>query len=211
MGHASLRDIVTEQLPILTCPSDPSAMPNNNQFYWRHLDLNVAVTSYKGVIGDNELAPVDNPFEPRFNELFTASNGYGSSPDCHNNIFGCNGLFGRMAYFDPVELKQVSDGLSNTFMVGESVSSQDYHGAAFFADGDWAVCSLPINLFLNEGEEPDLIIDKWYELRGFKSLHPGGAQFAFADGSVHFINEDIDHMAFRAYATRDGGEVATTE
>ena len=31
--------------------------------------------------------------------------------------------------------------------------------------------------------------------KGFHSLHTGGAQFVFADGSVHFLSESIDHTA----------------
>lgn len=213
MGHNDIRDIVTKQLPILTCPSDPSAVPNNNQWHWRHItDLNVAVTSYKGVLGDNELWPPGNDGNGA-NEIFNASNGFGSEGDCHAwaDKQPCNGLFWRMAYLDPIELRKITDGQSNTFMIGESVASQDYHSAAFFADGDWAVCSLPLNFFNIEGLEPDKMVEQWYYQRGFKSLHPGGAQFVFADGSVHFIVEDVNHDVYRAYATRNGGEVASLD
>ncbi len=40
----------------------------------------------------------------------------------------------------------------------------------------------------------------------FASLHPGGVMFAFADGHVQFIAENIDLATYRALSTRDGGE-----
>lgn len=44
---------------------------------------------------------------------------------------------------------------------------------------------------------------------GFGSLHPGGAHFAFADGSVHFLAEATDLTVYRELATRHGEEIAT--
>jgi prepilin-type processing-associated H-X9-DG protein len=46
----------------------------------------------------------------------------------------------------------------------------------------------------------------------FGSQHPGGANFALADGSVKFISEKIDkidHSVTVSMSTRDGGEVVT--
>jgi prepilin-type processing-associated H-X9-DG protein len=39
------------------------------------------------------------------------------------------------------------------------------------------------------------------------SVHTGGAQFAFADGSVHFISENMDELLQVALVSRDKGEV----
>ncbi|MEM8945220.1 MAG: DUF1559 domain-containing protein, partial [Planctomycetota bacterium] len=211
MGHADIRTIVSQQLPILTCPSDPSAIPRNDQWHWRQVsELEVGTTSYKGVMGDNVLWTGEGGGSGSGSQ-YSAADGFGSVPDCHNNTQGCNGLFWRMAYYDPIELREISDGQSNTFMIGEGVVSQDLHSAALFADGDWATCSIPLNLFEPEGLDPDPVVERWFHGRGFKSLHPGGAQFVYADGSVHFINESVDHLAYRAGATRNGGETLTLE
>ncbi len=39
------------------------------------------------------------------------------------------------------------------------------------------------------------------------SRHPGGVNFLYGDGSVHFIKSSINAQVYRALATRNGGEV----
>jgi prepilin-type N-terminal cleavage/methylation domain-containing protein/prepilin-type processing-associated H-X9-DG protein len=195
MGHPSIRETVKQQLPWLSCPSDPSARPSDRQYYWR---VFTGTTSYKGVIGDSVITDGAGS-QPAFPDL-------GSTPDCHNTA-DCNGLIWRNTYFYPITFQKVEDGTSHTFMVGECIVEQDYHSAAYFADGDWASCGTPLNYFVIPADETELKKwPNWGSARGFKSMHPGGAQFVMADGSVHFINESIDHNIYRGLSTRDGGE-----
>ena len=41
------------------------------------------------------------------------------------------------------------------------------------------------------------------------SFHPAGANAVFADGSLHFLKDDIDIRIFARLVTRAGGEVVT--
>jgi prepilin-type processing-associated H-X9-DG protein len=43
----------------------------------------------------------------------------------------------------------------------------------------------------------------------FWSLHPGGAQFCFADGSVRFVKERRPLRILQSLATRAGGELVS--
>jgi len=43
------------------------------------------------------------------------------------------------------------------------------------------------------------------------SFHPGGANFAFADGSVRFIKDSVSMLTYQAIGTRNGGEVVSSD
>jgi prepilin-type processing-associated H-X9-DG protein len=46
---------------------------------------------------------------------------------------------------------------------------------------------------------------------GFRSLHAGGANFLFGDGSVKFLKNSIDLRTYRALSTRKGAEVLSAD
>ena len=43
------------------------------------------------------------------------------------------------------------------------------------------------------------------------SMHPGGANFVFADGSVHFLKGTINLQTYWALGTRNRGEVISAD
>ena len=44
----------------------------------------------------------------------------------------------------------------------------------------------------------------------FGSMHPGGMNSAFGDGSVRFLRQTLDMATYRALASKDGGEVISS-
>jgi prepilin-type N-terminal cleavage/methylation domain-containing protein/prepilin-type processing-associated H-X9-DG protein len=206
MGAPPIRKMLEQQIPWLACPSDASARPSTKQWGWDFGgQVTIGTTCYKGVIGDAALSEMGcedgagSGGNPPFPNL-------GARPDCHNTA-DCPGLLWRGTYLNHVPFRKVTDGTSKTFMVGESVVEQSYHSAALVSEGDWATCGNPLNYFVIPADEAKLKPPPyWMAARGFKSNHPGGAHFVMADGSVHFVNDDIDHNIYRARSTRNGGE-----
>ena len=47
--------------------------------------------------------------------------------------------------------------------------------------------------------------------KGFVSMHPGGANFLFADGSVKFLKNSINLATYCALGSRNGGEVVSAD
>jgi prepilin-type N-terminal cleavage/methylation domain-containing protein/prepilin-type processing-associated H-X9-DG protein len=117
-----------------------------------------------------------------------------------------------------VRMSDITDGTSNTVLVGEvrdstNVSPANNNTAYFpvWAGGNGGNCS---GITGNAGTAATLrVMDPAYPLNGgsdyaFGSKHTGGANFVFCDGSVHFITNDIGTTAtYAALGSRNGGEV----
>jgi prepilin-type N-terminal cleavage/methylation domain-containing protein len=115
-------------------------------------------------------------------------------------------------------LAAITDGTSNTIMVGEVTTSEgvrqsntghraypiwpggNQNGGCNGIEGAGAVFRLvDVDYFINRkvGEQSNM---------SFGSKHPGGAQFVLGDASVRFITDNISTVIYRAAGTRDGGE-----
>ena len=57
---------------------------------------------------------------------------------------------------------------------------------------------------------PDYPCTNWGQI-AFRSLHPGGVNFAMADGSVRFIKSSINLPTYRALGTRASGETISAD
>jgi prepilin-type N-terminal cleavage/methylation domain-containing protein/prepilin-type processing-associated H-X9-DG protein len=111
-------------------------------------------------------------------------------------------------------VKQVTDGLSNTIFFGEmrvECSSHARVGWAKTNNGNgYATTLIPINYDTcdEQAVDPCHRPCTWNTEVGYKSAHPGGADFLYGDGSVHFIEESIDHQAYQYLGARADGQVS---
>jgi len=123
---------------------------------------------------------------------------------CGNNRKPGVGIMDRAAHV--VRFMQIRDGLSNTLMVGETIPKQCTFNGAYNHNFPIAGTTIPLNTFEETIEGVDNL---WYTGCGFKSRHPGGANFALADATVHFVSENIDYKLYNELGSRDRGEVAS--
>jgi len=124
--NPACRNALKTQISVLHCPSDPSVLKNSLQEP-QLTGTEVALTSYKGVIGDTRVGGTSSVHD-------------GSMPEC-TNLRDCPGMFWRESYLNPVRFDRITDGLSNTLMVGEDVPEHNYLSAAFYSNSDWASCN----------------------------------------------------------------------
>ena len=134
-------------------------------------------------------------------------------------------------------LADITDGTSNTLMIGEFLPFQNgdaRHSTVEEGGGGWqrsgsgvatGTTIIPINYRTttdipptdpkSPGEscvDPLHNIYNWNVSFGFKSNHTGGAQFVYADGSVHFVQQTIDMQVYQWLGCRnDGNQIKTTD
>lgn len=105
-------------------------------------------------------------------------------------------------------LRDITDGSSNTLLVGERGIPADLeHG--------WNICAYGTN---GDGNDDNLLsakippgpgLDDGNHNDHFWSHHQTGAHYLLADGSARFIAYSMSYSLFKSLATRSGGEVVS--
>jgi type II secretory pathway pseudopilin PulG len=104
-----------------------------------------------------------------------------------------------------IRFEQITDGLSNTFMIGEKHvpvgGFNDYYDGAAFSGG------LPQGVLRKAGIKNPLAFSVTESYNGqFGSWHTGVVQFVFADGSVHALNISVPGSTLALLANRIDGQ-----
>ena len=106
------------------------------------------------------------------------------------------------------KFNQIKDGTSNTLLLAE-ISGRPQHwedgrnlGSDDLTFSGWAD---PLNQFRASATKP---INETNEDNIF-SFHPGGANLLIADGSVHFVSEDLQPSVMVEVISHQGGEVTS--
>ncbi|TMJ82051.1 MAG: DUF1559 domain-containing protein [Alphaproteobacteria bacterium] len=200
-----------------TCNNPPSGCPAPFQL---HCNGQVMVHS-------TNVAPP--PLDPPTHPGYEASVTHGSTPVTADT----RGMFARGDARGAalIRLANVTDGTSNTLFIGETLpehcefmrynTGPGWTGGNHIAQGqtiqpiNWQIDRMtnPPAAFgsclcdgtTNPSGDKARCIMNWAVTWGFKSNHPGGANFALVDGSLRFINQNIDHRTYQYLGCRDDG------
>lgn len=132
-----------------------------------------------------------------------STGGQGASVLC-----GINDWSGLFVYARRKARREITDGLSKTFAVGEIKDPDSTDGYALWAYAARYETMRTTYNSLNELTGGGVTLNNsWGKENGaFGSDHPGGAQFVFVDGHVEFVSENVDSAAYNARATIAGND-----
>jgi prepilin-type processing-associated H-X9-DG protein len=226
-GAAMNSTALNSMINAFICPSDARSRPHPSSEQGR------GASSYAGVAGNRDVVHYWNGC--------AGGNNPGIEPD---------GMFSS-DYCYPVSA--VTDGLSNTMFVGETSKfindpdgdwfyqwTQDCWYGSWLGDGASRIFAFALTAPKPNGQPivPDVAADGTYGVDwhqnpnnevvkmgnwGFRSMHPGGLNFVFGDGSVRFIKNSIEvagplgpdgkttNGVYRKLATRAGGEIVSSD
>jgi len=208
-------------IAVFMCPSDPAPTIST----YERVDTGVGYfgpgdsrnnssgpkLSYYGNLGDNNND--EQTYWPFRSLPIFRDNGFGEA-----GTF--TGIMARDGQGGTINMRSITDGMSNTFAVGESL----FESCNWFTwpnpNGTTASSVVPLNLKitkLSHNYEWDDVNNRFASLNwrsgfGFRSQHPGIVQFLFCDGSARAIKETVNRdNVYRALSTRAQGEVVSAD
>ncbi len=184
---------------------------------------------------DNSASPafsLNHQYDTSLSQLDLAVGHYVGCAGQSAVIYRTNDDNGVLYRNSRVGFSDVIDGSSSTLMFGErsrNVANATWVGVLPEGVDDYArMCTNPSWPQASCGHASSMVLgctgpdqiglnyvitpnSKLAAFDAFWSLHPGGANFAFCDGSVRFLKETIDPGVFAAMATRASGEIVTDQ
>jgi len=206
LGKAEASGVVVRDqkgyLPYGRCPSDD-------------LEPTKTVSNYVGSLGPQCATSCNG--DNRFNGMCDQpANGRwtSSQPWEHGNTLSADqlrGVFNRLGA-TVMFPASITDGTSNTIMIGEQMGKVNDHIRQYGCWWDYNGGSshghtlAPINFVRPNDLDSyggSISACAWNIVWGFGSRHTGGANFAFCDGSVHFLSSSIDIMSYNRLGCRN--------
>ncbi len=189
----------TANIPVFHCPSDSILLTEQNSNTWSGLMRNYPVN-----MGNTD---------------------YDQSNLDQNGVT-INFQKGMFEFFNKwTKLRDVNDGLSNTYMVGEIITPESVNtwtgmgrihqnmGSGFTAfytpnSKNQDIIANGYNKLGGENPAQTAIAGDWWNaIVTLRSFHKGGAQVTLGDGSVRFISDNIDLGTHHSLAGRMDGKV----
>lgn len=109
-----------------------------------------------------------------------------------------------------VKIREITDGASKTIMIGELyLRPEIYETGEGEGNDQGAFIGYDFNVNRWVGEGRGLIMDTpgFESYKHFGSAHAGVVHFAFCDGSIQVLDEDIDLETLRRLGVRDDSEL----
>jgi len=217
--------VAINPVPVYQCPSDILPLLDSSGY---------AKTSYCASIGNTNTWGIPWTSWNYGNPTGAAQNGILTDANNNNNTW-------------PVKFAEITDGLSNTAMVGEVAPSPAFNNNAIYGlastnrspiwaggnpnkggnvlgssgtgspsspgfanyfrlmDAVNAPCTLNPRPLPNNTAGTSITNTNVLDA-SFGSSHTNGANFLFGDGSVHFVSNSVDPVAYTASGSRNGGE-----
>lgn len=188
LNAASNQPVIRRSLNAHLCPSDshPEVWTINSDVTGAPL-VTLATSNYVASFGTVELDGCENP--PGTAPVNLAGQCIGDGAFYHNSR---------------VALRDITDGASNSVLVGERRTDATLGWYSTWAGsvplGEEAFIRV-MGLLDHTPNHSDTHLDD------FSSQHVGGTHFLFGDGRVRFITENIDEATYKALGTIAGGEV----